>query len=595
MNQLFKEKWEPKIEYIDYAIQPIVSIISGKIHGIELLIRGVEDCGFTSIEHFFDTAVNDKVLVPLEKALRDKAAKKISNIKNYRNIIIFYNYDHRIMEMPDYHFGFTEEILKQYNIPLNNWCLELTEKTNHNFTSIYNRVLNRAKKSGFKLAIDDFGSGFSNFELLYHSEPDYIKLDKFLIRDINKDLKKASLTTAIVKVAKSLGVTIIAEGVETEAEYYYLKSLDVDLIQGYFIQKPTKDEYSIKLKYEDIESLYNRDRRNVVSVNAYLKEEMVFIPPLKHNNSVVDVLTYFQNSNYDFVPVVDSNFTPVGIILERDLREYIYSPFGRELLTSKLHNITLMDFVKKTPVIDIRSKIEDAMNQVVNYNSIGIFVTNDMTYMGFLTNNSILKILNDLRLKQAFETNPLTGLPGNTVISETINNALKDTVNYNYLLYFDFDNFKPFNDKFGFRVGDRAIQTFATILKKYQNNDSFFIGHVGGDDFFASIKTEKSNPYSIITVFEKIVSDFKDFTSSFYSIEEIMNRCYISLDRNGNKTCFPLLGVSAAILEIPPFEINISEIELSKLIAILKKNAKLNSSKFSLSTLNPSIETYYTV
>jgi len=91
----------------------------------------------------------------------------------------------------------------------------------------------RTRKSGFKFAIDDFGSGFSNFELLYYSEPDYLKLDKFLIRDINKDLKKASLTASIIKLAKSLGVIVVAEGVETEAEYFYLKSLDVDLIQGY--------------------------------------------------------------------------------------------------------------------------------------------------------------------------------------------------------------------------------------------------------------------------------------------------------------------------------------------------------------------------
>lgn len=590
MGELFLEKWEPKLKHLDYAIQPIVSTISGRLYGVELLIRGVEQAGFSSIEAFFNEAYTDKVLVPLEKALREKAAKKIINIKNYRNIIIFYNYDHRIMEMPDYHFGFTEDILKKYQIPFTNWCLELTEKTNHNFTSVYNTVLLRARKSGFKLAIDDFGSGFSNFELLYHSEPDFIKLDKFLIRDISKDLKKASITTAIIKVSKSLGITIIAEGVETEAEYYYLKSLDVDLIQGYFIQKPTINEYDIKLKYEYIESLYSKDRRNSTTFNNYIKEEMTFVPPLKHNSSLLDILNHFQNSMYDFVPILDGNNSPVGIIMEKDLREYIYSPYGRELLTSKLHNITISEFLKKTPIIDIRSKVEDALNLIVNYNSIGVFVTNDMVYLGFLTNISILKILNDIRLQQAFETNPLTGLPGNTLISENINNSLSDEENYYYLIYFDFDNFKPFNDKFGFRVGDRAIQTFASILKKYKSGSDHFIGHIGGDDFFMSIKSKESSPYYVLSILEKITKEFNEFTTSFYSMDEILNKCYVSLDRNGNKTTFPLLGVSAAIIEIPNIALNISEIELSRLIADLKKTAKRSNLKYSLSTIIPKSE-----
>jgi diguanylate cyclase (GGDEF)-like protein len=587
MNQIFIDKWESKLKYLDYALQPIVSPISGKLHGVELLLRGVEKAGFHSIETLFDEAYIDKVLVPLEKALREKAASKVVNIKNYKNRIVFYNYDHRIMEMPDYHFGFTEEVLKEFSIPLSNWCLELSEKINHDFTSVYNKVLIRTRKSGFKFAIDDFGSGFSNFELLYYSEPDYLKLDKFLIRDINKDLKKASLTASIIKLAKSLGVIVVAEGVETEAEYFYLKSLDVDLIQGYFIQKPTLNEYDIKLKYDHIESLYSKDKRNTIGFNGHLKEEIVYVPPLKNDSTLKEVLDYFQNSSYDFVPVVDRRFSPVGIILEKDLREYIYSPFGRELLTSKLHNISINEFIKKTPSIDIRSKVDDALNLIVNYNSLGIFVTNDMTYLGFISNSAMLKILNDIRLKQAFETNPLTGLPGNTLILESINNALYDTSSYSYLIYFDFDNFKPFNDKFGFRIGDRAIQSFANILRKYEQKGNVFIGHIGGDDFFMMIKTPESLPIDVINTFENISKDFIDIVDHFYTTEEKSQKYYVSVDRSGNKANFPLLMVSAAILEIPDIEINISEMELSRIIAELKKIAKNSLKKYVITTLRP--------
>ncbi|MCA1927731.1 MAG: EAL and GGDEF domain-containing protein [Calditerrivibrio sp.] len=584
MTQYFQEKWTERLEYIDYALQPIVSTISGKLHGVELLIRGVEKLGFNSIDDFFNAAYKDMVMVPLEKALREKAISKVSKINNYKNIVVFYNYDHRIMEMPDYHFGFTEDILSKYGINYANWCLELTEKLNYNFTSVYNKVLIRAKKSGFKFAIDDFGAGYSNFELLYHSEPDYVKLDKFLIRDINKDVKKSSLNSAMIRMAKSLGITVIAEGVETEEEYYYLKALDVDMIQGYFVQKPTVNVEEIQEKYEVIESLYIGDKRNKPKPNGYLKDEIDFIKPIEHDKTLMDVLDYFKNSSYDFIPIVDNNYKPVGIIVEKDLREYIYSPFGRELLTSKLHKKKMTEFIRKNPSIDIRSNIEDALNLVVNYSSLGIFITDDSKYLGFISNIAMLKILNDIRIKQAFETNPLTGLPGNTLITESINGAMKDENNFYYAVYFDFDNFKPFNDKFGFRIGDRAIKAFSDILRRHSNNN-IFAGHIGGDDFFMMIKSSESNCEFIMKFLSRIRREFLDFTSSFYSLEDIANQSYTSVDRYGNIREFKLLDVSSSIIEIPNRKCNLQESYFSKIIAELKKVAKANEDKVVISTL----------
>jgi len=587
MKHIFFEKWEKKLEKIDYAVQPIVSTISGRLFGVEFLIRGVEEVGFKSINSFFDEAYNDQVLVPLEKMLRKKVAEKVSKIKNYKNIIIFYNYDHRIMEMPDYTFGFTEQVLNEFKIPVNNWCLELNEGLNHSFTAIYNKVLLRAKASGFKLAIDDFGTGFSNFELLYHSEADYIKLDKFLIKEIHKDNRKMSLVSAIKDISSSLGITLIAEGVETEEEYYCLKNFNIELIQGYFIQKPTMDPYSIKLKYDDIESLYNSDRRKSNGFNNRIKEGMLFIPPLKIDSNIEELFSRFQNSNYDFIPLVDNNFSPVGVVFETDLREYIYSPFGRELLTSKLHKKTIKDFMKKMPKVDIRTKIDDVLKLIVTFDSQGIFVTNDNEYIGFLTNNVVLKILNEIRMQEALETNPLTGLPGNAAIAANINKILKDEDNVNYIVYFDFDNFKPFNDKFGFRVGDRAIKGFGEILKglKRSGNKEIFIGHIGGDDFFLSITFKEYECGKVMAMISGIIDEFKQFSTSFYSFEEVVNKSYQSVDRSGNLKNFPLLGISAAIVEVPKFNVEITDQDLSRLIAELKKNAKSNDTKISIATI----------
>jgi len=587
MNQIFIDKWQDKIENIDYAIQPIVSTISGKLFGIEVLIRGVENIGFNSINDFFDSAFKDKVLVPLENALRRKVVEKVSKIKNYKNIIVFYNYDHRIMEMPDYRYGFTEEILEEYNILPSNWCLELNEGINHEFTSIYNKVLLRAKASGFKLAIDDFGTGFSNFELLYHSEADFLKLDKFLIRDIHKDNKKLFLVSAIKDIARALGVTLIAEGVETEEEYYCLKNLDIDMIQGYFIQKPTIDQYLIKLQYEHIEKLYNLDKRKSTSISSFIKDSMCFISPLNNNSSIEDVFDRFQSSDYNFIPIVDKNFFQTCIIYEKDLREYIYSPYGRDLLISKVHKKTINDFLKRIPKVDIRTKIDDVLKLIVSHGSQGIFITDDNRYIGFLSNTEIIKIINYMRMQEALETNPLSGLPGNIAISNKIKDVLIDEERVNYFIYFDFDNFKPFNDKFGFRIGDRAIKSFAEILKntKREVMNDIFIGHIGGDDFFVLISFDEFKTNYVLSVVNEIMKKFKEISSSFFSYEEIVEGNYKSVDRQGNVKFFPLLGVSAAILEVPFKKIELNENVLSKHIAELKKIAKSSESNICIATI----------
>ena len=140
-----------------------------------------------------------------------------------------------------------------------------------------------------------------------------------------------------------------------------------------------------------------------------------------------------------------------------------------------------------------------------------------------------------------------------------------------HIVYFDFNDFKPFNDSYGFRQGDRAILIFAELLKKHLEKDSF-IAHIGGDDFFVSFKNQDLKEVS-----KKVNSLIKKFASSvqeFYSKRD-KERGYIKIiDRFGIKRNFPLLSVAAAILEINS---NSDISNFDTLIAKLKKDSKLES------------------
>ena len=100
----------------------------------------------------------------------------------------------------------------------------------------------------------------------------------------------------------------------------------------------------------------------------------------------------------------------------------------------------------------------------------------------------MLKILNEKKLALARDQNPLSNLPGNNSIFDYVFQALRDINNVYALIYFDFDNFKAYNDTCGFRQGDRVILLFSELLKSRSLSRDRFIGHVGGDDFFMAIK-----------------------------------------------------------------------------------------------------------
>jgi diguanylate cyclase (GGDEF)-like protein len=202
----------------------------------------------------------------------------------------------------------------------------------------------------------------------------------------------------------------------------------------------------------------------------------------------------------------------------------------------------------------------------------------NLKYKGFLNARSLLKVLNEKNLAIARDQNPLTKLPGNTLIHKYVSEAMLETDTPYFFVYFDFDNFKPYNDTYGFRQGDRVILLFSEILKSRAQNLYGFAGHIGGDDFFMGVKSmELKKVYSKV---QKLVRRFENDVSSFYDSEAIEKRCILARDREGRKVCYPLLTVSAVILELPaPRSYVYSVEEIGKKMADRKKTAKNSADK----------------
>jgi diguanylate cyclase (GGDEF)-like protein len=270
------------------------------------------------------------------------------------------------------------------------------------------------------------------------------------------------------------------------------------------------------------------------------------------------------------------------VINETSFKEYLYTRYGGELLKNPTINKNIGRFITRCPIADVRTPAEKILEIYSrNEKMDGLLIVDNMQYLGFLSAHSLLKVLNEKNIVLARDQNPLTRLPGNTLIHEYVSRALQDRRTRQVLVYFDLDYFKPYNDTYGFRNGDRVIMLFGELLKARTEYSDGFAGHIGGDDFFmgmANLPLEKA-----IRHIQEIARQFTSDVESFYDPETIQRGCIVAKDRNGELQAFPLLTVSAAALFLPADRDRVySTEEISKLLTRGKKSAKTRADKIAV-------------
>lgn len=568
INRIIEEK------DIQTYYQPIVKLDRGDIIGYEALSRGPDSSVLRSPIDLLAAAEKNDMVWELELLFRSLAIERAYGLAD--NQFLFLNVDPNIIRDPKFEKGLTREYLDKFGISPDKIIFEITERTAIEDYDTFREILNIYIDQGYKIAIDDAGAGYSGMNTIVETKPHFVKIDMNIVRDIHEDTFKQAIVKSFVQLGNNTNIKIIAEGIETKEELRTLLRLGVYAGQGYYFQRPAAKLLSLAEDTINSLSRYHQQIEN----NGNYSSSYHFIGPIAEKTDSVEPRTKGQalvevlsDIHIEGVCVTRDGFVE-GLVTRQAFFQTLASQYGHALYMNRPVSLVMDEHPLVVDYYTAINKVAElAMARNNNHIYDSIVVTQGNKYYGLVNVKNLLQYAIQLERDHARESNPLTGLPGNLII----NRVLNDIISYNnkcVTLYFDLDNFKAYNDVYGFDNGDKIIKTTAQIIqRKIKGRESInsFVGHIGGDDFVAVIET--TDMVKVQEIIMDIIDTFDNKIIEYYNEEDRLRGYILTEDRFGETKHYDITTLSIAGLYGQLSLLKTTE-NLSAEMAKMKKSVK---------------------
>ncbi|WIO73950.1 GGDEF domain-containing protein [Porticoccaceae bacterium LTM1] len=526
--------------------QPIVDFPSRTILGYEALARGPQHSSLHMPSALFACAHDSNQLQRLEELCIATACAQFLKLelpgKLFINISAADIYQ---LDRPHSIIGTTlANYAEQINI-----VLEVSEKAPLNDYKRIREISNYCHKIGLQLAIDDLGSGYSGLRTWAELHPDYVKIDMHFVRDIHKDSVKREFVRSICEIARGMNCHLIAEGIEHPLELETLRNLGLKLGQGFLLHPPSsypQKKLSGLAKQLGTSNSISTRRQNTRPADtvAAIVQSAQSLPPEIVAEDVNDF--FIRNPSVSSVPIVE-NEKPVGLISRSQILEIFSGRFSHQLYGRQ----PVTNLMNRQPIIvDADTRLEEVSQRITEEQhadlSNDFIVTRNGKYIGVGKVNDLLRRITEYQMRYARYSNPLTLLPGNVPIYEWIDQLLDQREHFR-LAYIDLNNFKPFNDTYGYSRGDEVLATMADILVAATDPDTDLVGHVGGDDFVILFRSPDWRHRC-----EEIFNRFDHEKRRFYDSPDLQEGGIWCEDRQGNNNFFGLLTLAMGVVVPDP-------------------------------------------
>jgi diguanylate cyclase (GGDEF)-like protein len=548
--------------------QPVMDFSSGTIFGFEGLIRGPADNPLHSPINLFGAAKQQGLVLEIEMLCRQIVLESFAN----QNLPgkLFLNVSPDALTHPSFKNGQTLTYLENLSIDPQRVIIEITEnQPTFDFEGMRNALLHY-RSMGFQIAIDDLGEGFSSLRLWSELRPEFVKVDMHFVQGVNADPLKQQFLRSIQSIALSSGTQVIAEGIETAAEFRTIRDIGIACGQGYFIARP-KHIPPLNLSAEvgclinthhPAEQPYNNAR------SATVETILRYVEPVQLKTEIEKIFASFStDKNLRAIPVV-KNGRPVGLINRYEFVDSLAQPYRRELFGKKpcaeMMNKEPLLVEKSTPIHELSGFLSEAE---IRHFTDGFIITEQGRYIGIGTGQDLLREITKAQIETARYANPLTLLPGNVPINEHIEYLLQSGKSF-AVCYGDLDNFKPFNDVCGYRKGDELLQFTARLLGNCCDPIHDFIGHIGGDDFILILQSPDWEQRC-----HRALSAFAHTSPALFDKDHRSIGGYLTGDRQGRIVHHPLPTLSIGVVCVNP-ELFHSHYAVAEAATVAKKMAK---------------------
>ncbi|WP_371324505.1 GGDEF domain-containing protein [Dechloromonas sp. ZY10] len=567
IHRIVEEGW------LHPVFQPVVDFRSRTILGYEALIRGPQNSPLHRPDMLFAVARQNGLALDLEHACREASLRAFAQLRLPGSLFLNVSPE----SLLDFRLLHTQsrETMQELGIAPNRVVIELVENQRFDDLPGIVEALTHYRGRGFQIAIDDLGEGFSNLRMWSELRPEYVKIDKHFINGIADDRVKYHFVRAMQDIAEVCNASLVAEGVERLEDFVCLRDMGVACAQGYFIAKPLADpahqlpaavSQAFGQQRASMSTLAGGPGKLPTALNLLRAIEPL---PIDACNDVA-IARFEADPDLDVLPVVSQGM-PVGMINRHSLIDRFARPFRRELFGRKSCEL----FMDPAPlIVDQNASIQELAMMLSlapkHYLLDGFIITGEGRYLGIGSAHDLMATITEMQISAARYANPLTQLPGNVPINEHIDRMLAAGKHF-VAAYIDIDNFKPFNDTFGYRRGDDVIQTLGRLLNDSVDSKLDFVGHIGGDDFFVVFQSEDWEQRSW-----NLVRQFTEAMAVMLSLEERAQGGYLAENRKGELGFQPLPSLSVGVVKVTPGECE-SHREVAAAASAAKKQAKKRS------------------
>jgi len=555
------------------VFQPIVALADASIFSHEALIRGPIGTSFHTPDFLLVAAVQEQLNFEFENTCVATALVRWGDLCESGRL--FVNISAEVLVQVIKHCGLKSliDLINDFGVVPRMLVLEITEYERVSDMDHLAQVVAEIRAEGVSLALDDFGDGRSSLRLWSQLKPEYVKIDKYFTKNISQHADKLKTIQALQQIAAIFDTALVAEGIENECDMRVLRDLGITYGQGYFFGRPEI------LPLEKVEAKvlgFMRDRRVSVfpemrrasSAGSLSRLAVLDAPSVSLTSTNEELATLFlQNEKLHAVAVIDGT-RPVGLINRSHFMNEFSKLYYREVWGRKhclVHANLAPRLIERNHNVDELIGILTSDDQ--RYLTDGFIVTENGRYVGLGTGEQLVRSVTETRIEAARHANPLTFLPGNIPISQHIERLLGNGAEF-VACYADLNNFKPFNDQYGYWRGDEMIRLVARIISAHCDPQRDFVGHVGGDDFIILYQSEGWQ-----TQCQQITEEFGRLAVALFDESARLAGGIQADDRHGVSRFFPLTTLSIGAVKIACNEFATAE-QVASVAAHAKHAAK---------------------